>query len=337
MRTDGQRRGRRGIVDHPVLLWVSLEGDRRAVAGVLAVVTFVTLVAVGHWYGPASSALRSGDPVETAFQALVGGIVTGVTLVVSLNQLVLSQELGAVGDQRERLSGAVQFRADVAEAVGRDVSDPDPAVFLSDIVTAAAEAAEGLAERTGDDAAVGALCDDVASDADDVASALAGARFGTFAVLSPALDFNYSAKLVAARRLQAGDDHGIGSGTEAEAALEGLIRLLELFGTAREHFKTLYFQRDLILLSRRIVAVAVPALLVAVGTLLYVDPSTYGGTVAGVDELVVLVGFAATLALAPFLLLLSHILRIATVTGRTLSIGPFVLQPEDEASTGEAD
>ncbi len=45
--------------------------------------------------------LTRGDPVETLFQALITGTITAVTLVLTLNQLVLSQELGAVGDLRD--------------------------------------------------------------------------------------------------------------------------------------------------------------------------------------------------------------------------------------------
>jgi len=39
---------------------------------------------------------------------------------------------------------------------------------------------------------------------------------------------------------------------------------------------------------------------------------------------------AATVAVAPFAILLAYILRIATVTKRTLAIGPFVLRHMDD-------
>jgi len=336
-RGDGTDRRDSRRADNAVVEWVLQEGDRRAVTGLFIVAVFASLVAVGQLYRRASPALRTGDPVETLFQALVGGIITGVTLVVTLNQLVLSQELGAVGDQRDRLEGAVAFRRDAADAVGRDVSDPDPAAFLADLVTATAEAAEDLDRATGEDPAVAALVDGIVDDADEVVPALEGSRFGTFDVLSPALAFNYSSKLVAARALRRDDAHGIDDETAAGRALSHLIRLLELYATAREHFKTLFFQRDLVTLSRRIVLLAVPALVVAAGMILYVDPTAVRGTVVGVDTLVLLVAAAATASVVPFLLLLSHILRIARVTGQTLSIGAFVLRPSDESSTGEGD
>jgi hypothetical protein len=79
-------------------LWVVLEADRRHVTGLLLVVVFLPLLLVGTFSPAAEAALRTGDSVDTLFQALVAATITGVTLVLTLNQLVLSQEFGAVGD-----------------------------------------------------------------------------------------------------------------------------------------------------------------------------------------------------------------------------------------------
>ena len=90
--------------------WVVLEADRWSVAATVGGLLLVALLIPSMASPEAASALlAAGDPVETLFQALVAGIVTGVTLVVTITQLVLSQELGAAGDQRERmvLDGAV--------------------------------------------------------------------------------------------------------------------------------------------------------------------------------------------------------------------------------------
>jgi predicted Rossmann fold nucleotide-binding protein DprA/Smf involved in DNA uptake len=63
--------------------------------------------------------------------------------------------------------------------------------------------------------------------------------------------------------------------------------------------------------------------------ILYVDAGAISGTALGVDAVVVLAAAAVTVAVAPFLLLLAYVLRIATVTKRTLSIGPFILRETD--------
>nr|MCH7662101.1 hypothetical protein [Euryarchaeota archaeon] len=98
---------------------------------------------------------------------------------------------------------------------------------------------------------------------------------------------------------------------------------------AREHFKTLYFQWELINLSRAILYAAVPALVVVAGMLMYVDVDAVSGATMGVDNLVLLTSGAFTISLIPFVILLTYILRIATVAQRTLAMGPFILRESE--------
>jgi len=115
-------------------------------------------------------------------------------------------------------------------------------------------------------------------------------------------------------------------------ALEELAGLLRLFGPAREHFKTLYFQSELIALSRAVLATALPSLVVTVAGLAFLDIGTLGGAVLGIPRNVLVVSAVISVAVAPFVVLLAHVLRIATVTGRTLSIGPFILRRTDRST-----
>ena len=314
-------------------VYLLLNANRRVVAAGLLGVLFVVLVVLGV-LDPAGirSAMASDDPIETAFQGFLTAIITGVTLVVTINQLVLSQELGAVADQRERMEGAMAFREDVESVIDRHVAPAEPASFLQTIVDATRERADALAETT-DDAMdddrrdrIQAYVDSLTENAKSVRERLEGARFGTFEVLFAALDYNYSWKIYEARRL--GREYDDADEVEdVDEALDDVIEALELFGPAREHFKTLYFQWELINLSRAVLYAAIPALVVATGMILYVDnPASVPGTTLGVDNLVWLASAASTVALLPFALLLSYILRIATVTKRTLAIGPFVLR-----------
>ena len=324
-------------------LWLLLDANRWVVTAAVLVAIFGALVALSV-VSPVTlrEALGQSDPVETLFQALVTAIITGVTLVVTITQLALSQELGAVGDQRERMEGALSFRRDVEDAIDAPVSPPEPAAFLRALVEATKARAEDLA------GAVGASHDEVlrervdtytaglADDADQVADRLAGAEFGTFGVLFAALDYNYSWKIYEARRLRA--EYGDTLSEEATDALEGVVETLRLFGPAREHVKTLYFQWELTNLSRTILYAAVPALVVAIGGVLFLDsPGTVTGTTLGVDNLVLVVVAATTVSLAPFALLLAYVLRIATVAKRTLAIGPFVLRETNRSESIEWD
>ena len=323
-------------------VWLLLNANRRLVAAGLLVAFFAALVILGA-LDPVGirSAMGSDDPIETAFQGFLTAIITGVTLVVTINQLVLSQELGAVGDQRERMEGAMAFREDVEDVLERSIAPAEPASFLQAIVDATRVRADDLSEATSDATdderrdRVQAYVDSLTENATSVRERLEGTQFGTFEVLFTALDYNYSWKIYEARRLRYefdgdGDAEAGPAAEGAEAvddALDRVIEALELFGPAREHFKTLYFQWELINLSRAVLYASIPALVVATGMILYVDnPSSVPGVTLGVDNLVWVVSAAVTVALLPFALLLSYILRIATVAKRTLAIGPFVLR-----------
>ena len=316
------------------MLWIALEVDRWVVTGLLVAAVVGTLVAVGYLYPPAQGAVRAGDSVDTLFQALLTGTVTGVTLVLTINQLVLSQELGAVGDQRERMAGSMDFRDDVADAVEAPVSPARPAEFLRALVEVSGHRAGDLREAVPRDADadlvadVEDLAESVTGNAEDVSRRLDGAEFGTYDVVSAALDFNYSRKIFAARRIH--ERYGDALDEDGTAALERLIEALELFAPAREHFKTLYFQWELVDLSRRILLTAVPALVVSAEMIVFLDVAAFEEVVLGADALVAVVAVATTVAVVPFLLLLAYVVRIATVTKRTLAIGPFVLREAED-------
>mgnify|MGYP007124883668 FL=1 len=310
-----------------VKLWLLIDADRRLVAAGFLAAVFLLLFVTGVIVPGTATLLTDGDPIETAFQPLIGGTITVVTLVLTLNQLVLSQELGAVGDQRERMEGATEFRRDVADTLGRDVMPPEPAAFLRELVIAAGQRADDVEEALADDEELAdeaaRLVDSVRGNAEAVGDSLDAAQFGTFAVVSAALNFNYAWKLYEARRLRADRDLT----DEQEEALAALVDVVELFGPAREHFKTLYFQWELVDLSRAVLWAAVPSLAVAFGAVLYLSALVPGAPTTGVylaGPLVV--SLIAALGLLPFAVLLSYVLRIATVTKRTLSIGAFTLR-----------
>ena len=312
-------------------VWLLMDANRWLVAAVLVLAVFGAIVAVGA-IDPTSfrSNVLNGDPVDTLFQAFVTAIITGVTLVVTINQLVLSQELGAVGDQRERMQGAMSFRSDVEDELDAPVSPPEPAQFLKALIeetrdraTAFGDAVEESTDETlrehADD-----YVDSLTDNADEVADRLGDAEFGTFDVVSAALNYNYSWKIYEARRLRG--EHADALSDDAREALDRVESVLELFGPAREHVKTLYFQWELINLSRAILYASVPALVVTSVVLLYLDAPGVTGTTFGLDNLVWAVSLASAVAITPFMLLLAYVLRIATVAKRTLSIGPFILR-----------
>ncbi|RDZ63395.1 hypothetical protein C5B90_09610 [Haloferax sp. Atlit-12N] len=322
-----------------------LDADRRVVAAAPLVVVFCSVVVLGQLDPtPLRVAVESSDPIETLAQGLLTAIITGVTLVVTINQLVLSRELGPLGDQRDRMEGSMRFREDVADLLDAPVAPPEPSAFLRALaegIASRARAVEDTLDADGDASESGdadtndadpttrvrEFAEEVESNAEAVAERLEGRQFGTFEVLSAALDLNYSWKIYQAARLRRVHDADLSS--ETKTALSELRDALELFGPAREHVKTLYFRWELVDLSRMMFYAAVPALVASIGAILFLDdPTTITGATLGVSNLLLTVAFVVAVSLAPFAVLAAAVLRISTVAKRTLSIGPFVLRSE---------
>jgi hypothetical protein len=167
------------------------------------------------------------------------------------------------------------------------------------------------------------------ANANVVGDALTDEQFGSFAVTFAALDYDYSWHLYSTRRLRT--DHAAECTGDVADAFDDLATTLELFGVAREHVKTLYFQSELVDLSRAISYAAIPALVASISMILFFDPTApvFAAQTAGVSHGMATVAAASTVAVFPFAILLSYVVRIATVAKRTLSIGPFILRETD--------
>ena len=326
--TDNTMRARAG--EQGPVLWVLLNANRFAVLAVMALTIFVSFVAFGVLADPSlPTNLQSGDPIDTIFSAMIGVLVTGTTLVVTIGQIILSQENGPLGDQRRRMSDAMDVRTYTSELLG-EPTPADPSAFLREIVLETERRAQALRHLVSENddrdlrEQVDEFVDSLQGNAETVAEQLDGAQFGTYDVLSAALDYNYSWKIYHISRMA---DEFEGSLDEAErAAFDELETALTMFGPAREHVKTLYFQWALVDLSQYILYAAVPALAVAGLMLMFVGAKSFPGTTLGIDNLLLVVSGAFTLTTVPFLLFTSYILRIATVAKRTLAIDPLILR-----------
>jgi hypothetical protein len=310
-------------------LWFLWRANRLLVAGVLTAAVFVVfVVAVSGLFPPFAKQIESGDTIETMFSTMITAIVTGTTLVVTIGQLVLTQENGPLGDQHERMRNAMEVRDFTGELIGSP-SPADPSAFLGEIIAVTERKSRSLRESSGgtdDDLReeIDQFVETVVANAMSVQSQLDAAQFGSFEVLYAALDYDYSWKIFQVERIATEYEESL---TERERTLlEELKTALSMFGPAREHVKTLYFQWALIDLSQLILYVAVPALAVAGVMLAVVDAGTFPGTTFGVDHVVVVVGGAFAVTLLPFMLLVSYVLRILTVAKQTLAIEPLILR-----------
>lgn len=311
-------------------LWFLVSADRIAVTAALGLISFLSFVAfVSVLAPPLIPQLESSSVIETLFSTMLSAVALVTTLTVTIGQVVLSQENGPIGDQHRRMSNAMDVRTYVGEIIGKP-SPADPSTFLRELVLACRERADALRailsgaedEQLRQD--VEDLVESITKNADGVANRLNGRSFGSFDVVSAALDFNYGRKIYEVEQILAAHADDL---TEAERdRLAELKTALSMFAPAREHVKTLYFQWELINLSRQILYLSVPALVVAGVMVAVVEPASFPGKTLTVDNILWIVASAFTFTLLPFLLLTSYIWRLITIAKQTLAVEPLILR-----------
>lgn len=326
---------RERVGDSRLKVWFLVNGNRWLVAGIFLVVSFAVILLAGALFPQPFETSLSTDQVRSLFQSIFLATVTSVALTLTIGQLILSEEMGDLGEQRSRMQDEIQFRKDVQTSMDVGVPPATPTGFLRTLLLGANQDATALSEQVAEEpdseaaAEIGELAELVADHSDRIMDDLDDAEFGTFETLSAVLDFNYSWKTRTARRLRGRHEGELSA--ETDRLLDELVKNLSLFGPARQYFKLLYYQHELIDVSRVLLYTAMPALGLTTFMGFAFDVAPFTGSVAGLDSAFVLVSFVIVLSLFPFALLLSFVLRMVTVSQRTLTIGPFILREEEDA------
>lgn len=304
-----------------VVDWLLLNGDRSVVASclVVAVVGLVwTLVSVGVLaVGPTSS-------VATLFgSGLTSGVITLLTIALSINQLVLSRVFGSVNVLSERLEGSRELRQTV-ESIAEVPSSPnDPADFLSLVATTLSDRAAALA--TTSDATdwnpppkFTNVLRDIAAYGESIDSHLETNENMTD-VLGVVLGTEYALNMAAVRHLK--NEYASSISEDTLADFQAIEDLLDSIAVVRQFYKTIAIQQDLATLSRLLVYSGVIALVGAIAvTLVY---RTNSATLP-VAVLPIVVSVGVGIIVAPLALFVAYVLRAATVARQTVSVGPFV-------------
>jgi hypothetical protein len=276
----------------------------------------------------------TGNAMSSVFGSIIIAVVTSVTLVLTVAQLVLSEQIEELKAQQEILQGEVDFRQGVEELRGIGVSPVKPNEFFRLLLAMVATRAERVADaledagRDGEFPEVMTYTEAVLEDSRESMDDLEDAEFGSFDVLLPMLHYNYPWKIHAARSLMYRYADELPE--DAVDGLDELIQVLRRFAPTREYFKSHYFQWQIINTARSTLHGAMPALAVAAYMILAFDPTGINGRILGVSRLYLLVSATYVVVLLPFTVLLAYLLRILTVVKRTLDIGPFILR-ETEA------
>lgn len=294
--------------------WVLLSGQRYQVAGlVLVLMLAVVLVPSASAY-----AIRNTTPLTYLASALITGNVTLITVVVAINQVILSQELESPDSLRDEIEGTAAYRQ---AALDGATAPTEPSEFLSELFGLTrqhvATVEEALPAST--DEADDRLLTDLPDHCEAVGDRLDSSGEDLSAVIIPILGVEYAAYIHDCTRLEAnheGDEHA-----ELRAALDDLASDLENLDVARQYFTTAFMKEELATLSRLLLYVAVLAVSIPVALLFQL--TTYPGSAPPMPALYALSLLAAGFGLLPLALLIAFVLRIATVAQRIAVISPF--------------
>ncbi|ELY98624.1 hypothetical protein [Natrialba asiatica] len=319
--------------------WLVVEGDRLAVAALISGGVFVLFVGL---YEMGLISFTNANSVTRVASGMIAGTFSLVTLVVSINQLILSQEFASAASAHDQLEGVLSFRDEIAETASVPAAPASPtrllellaesihgsAVALAEAVDSESDAAGEQAGGRGDEETrlITQFANDTSESSRRMDETLERSQLDTFGALSAAIEYDSPWQLYVARQIRGRYDDSLPA--EGSDALDSLINDLVLFSTVREHFKTIYLQRELTRFSQLTILTGVPAILssLLIG-FLYADITGANVTIAILPYIVCVL---VTIALSPLALLASYILRTAAVTRRTASAGPMMPQKDPD-------
>lgn len=301
--------------------WILLEGDRRLVASGL-----VALVVGGAWTLIDGGVLAVGpdSSVASVFASgLTAGVITLLTIALSINQLVLSRVFGSVNVLTDRLDGSRALRQRVESLAGVSASPNDPADFLSLTARTLSDRADGLvAAGDGTDWDPPPKLERALSDLCAYGESL-DARLESTAqintVLGVVLGTEYAENMTAVRYLR--NEYAASMPEAIGAEFQALEELLESIAIVRQFYKTIAVQQDLATLSRLLVYSGLTALS---ATLFVALVYRTNAVTLPVRTLPVVVSVGIGIVLTPLALFVAYVLRAATIARRTVSVGPFI-------------
>jgi len=309
--------------------WILLDGNRMAVSGAILTIVYVVLLTTGViWTFEMQKILTETSTVENILETFMSGIILLVSIVVSINSIVLSQDIASVQSQEDRTRGTWEFRAKIGEVTETGESPSDPGAFIELMAKVITDRAETLADRAKgieEEFAyeIVEYTESVSRSIERLVEIDEGG-YGDFAPLWAALEVDYGRFLNRSRALRGAHQEQIPDSCDRE--WDRFIEAIQMFAVGREHFKTLYYNKEISVLSRDLLVVSLPAILFTATAILAINASVLPDFwLFGVPPLQVFVAIVVTVALVPYVVLTSYMLRISTVALRTATGGPFHL------------
>jgi hypothetical protein len=313
---------------------VFISGNRLHIAGGCLVILYGLLVATDAVVGRINQ--EQTAPLFYLFGALVGGNFTLITIVLSVSQLVISRQLRSPGELREQIQGTNEYRKAIEETMELEVAPVTPTEFLhllhrssADLVSRIRENADALDGEARDD--VLAFTERLDEEIDAVMTSLSDSDVSVFGALTVTLATNHGSSIYRLRQLRA--RYADAYPAEVNEAMDDLVVRLKQIDVARQYLKTVYVQQELAALSKHLLYVGVPAVLVP-ALVLRTFAVTFDTSSLGL--LFTFVPVAITISAAPLAVLFAYVLRLSSVAERTIAITPFTLTAsEQEVVPGE--
>lgn len=313
-----------------------LYGDRRILTIVTTAAILATLLTVGTvWEFEMERLVTETRAVQTLFNTLLGGIILFVSVVVSINTAALAQGFAPLQDKRARIEDSIEFQSELEGLVDEDVSPAGFESFLKQAIGAIHAETELLltAEDATDDerakADLRALVEELDDQLSLIENHLGNTRSPVFTVLFTALEYPYARHITQTRHLRSIHRDAL---TESEHdALATLLQALTILASGREYFTTLYFKQELRNLSSSLLVLSLPVIVFTAYVLLAMDAGLFPQlTVLGLGARNLYINLAFVIALSPYVLLSSYMLRILTVSKQSLQSTMFTLDSDVE-------
>lgn len=303
--------------------WLLLSGNRLLIAGGILLVVFA-----GFWAGVLSGLFPFESQTATLYLlfALTSGNVTLITIVVSLNQLIVTRHLESPSDINEEMNNMRTYRQQVSDTIDRSVTPVRPAAFFLLLFRSLEQDLSSFEDQEWpfeDDSAqrdfeatFADLNDHIRSITELLEESEAGLIFALFTTLS----VDYERYIQTIWRLQTEHEEQLPAATGE--TIERIRQTIEHIGVARRIFKTTYIQSELASLSRRLLYIGLPVLVGVMGFMLTFTASAQASV--GPTVLSVAIPLLVTAGLAPIVVLATSVLRLATLTGQDTAMYSFV-------------
>lgn len=294
--------------------WIFLSGDRYYIAsGILVLMMGVVLIPNFTRF-----AIRNTTPLTYMASALITGNITLITVVVAINQLILSQELESPGSIRDEIEQTAEYQQ---TALNQQVTQTNPSNFLQQLLQQTRQHAQSLQEflPESSDEVSDQLLTKLPDQCKESSDQLESAPDTLSNVIVPILGVNYSDYIQNCHQLQAQYDeknHG-----ELHTILDQLTSDLQNLDVARQYVTTAFMKEELATLSRSLLYIGMFSIPTAVALLFQL--TTYPEPVPPMPILFTIAALTALFGLIPIALLIAFILRVATVAHYLASITPF--------------